>query len=142
MEKYGIELPESTKKLIEKSSEKYICCGNGHSMRAGPFVNTNNKRSKKNLNNNNNRKTKPAANDGSKNDSNDEEVALTEAAEAVADSDEVHHSNNDDFAKEKEDENEIGLLNPPPKIQQLQRAMIEQKPAKSTLCAFSVPKRS
>ena len=63
LEKYGIELPESTKKLIEKSSEKYICCGNGHSMRAGPFVNTN-KRSKtsgkqKNLNS----KTKPA--DGS-----------------------------------------------------------------------------
>ena len=63
LEKYGIELPESTKKLIEKSREKYICCANGHRMQAGPFVDTN-KRSKtagkqKNLNS----KTKPA--DGS-----------------------------------------------------------------------------
>ena len=76
MEKYGIELPESTKKLIEKSPEKYICCANGHRMRVGPFVDTNN-RSKtagkqKNLNHDNS-KTKPAA-DGSKNDSDDEEV--------------------------------------------------------------------
>ena len=75
LEKYGIELPESTKKLIEKSQEKYICCANAHRMRAGPFVDTDNKRSKKNLNLNS--KTKPAADDGSKNDSNDEEVALT-----------------------------------------------------------------
>ena len=67
LEKYGIELPESTNKLIEKSPEKYICCANGHQMRAGPFVDTN-KRSKtagKQKNLNNTSKTKPAADDGS-----------------------------------------------------------------------------
>ena len=106
LEKYCIELPESTKKLIEKSPEKYICCANSHRTRAGPFVDTSNKRSKNNMNLNS--KTKPAADDGGKNDSDDEEVALT--ASAVADSD------NDDFDEEKEDENEFGLLNPPPKI--------------------------
>ena len=47
----------------------------------------------------------------------------------MADSDEMHTSN-DDFAEEKEGENQFGLRNTPPKIQKLQREMIEQKPGK------------
>ena len=91
LEKHGMELSESTKKLIEKCPEKHICCADGHRLRAGPFVDTNNnnKRSKK-MNLNLNSKTKPAAadHDGSKNDSDDEETAAAAAAAAaVADSD-------------------------------------------------------
>ena len=123
LEKYGIELPTSTKKLIEKRAEKHICCCNGHRMRAGPFVDTNKRTKTSGKQKNLNSKTKPA--DGSKNDSDDEEVALTAA---VADSDEMH--SNDDFAEEKEGENESGFLYPPLKIQQLQREMIEQKHSK------------
>ena len=153
LEKHGMELSESTKKLIEKCPEKHICCADGHRLRAGPFVDTNNnnnKRSKK-MKLNLNSKTKPAAaaadhdhdhDHGSKNnDSDDEETAAAAAAAAlaVADSDD----NNDDFDEEKEDVDEFGLLIPPPKIQQLQKAMIEQKPSKVNIvcicCAEVVP---
>ena len=94
-----------------------------------------------------NSKTKPAAaaadhdhNDhGSKNNDSDDEETAAAAAAAVADSDD----NNDDFDEEKEDVDEFGLLIPPPKIQQLQKAMIEQKPRKVNIvcicCAEVVP---